>query len=143
MAESSEADEWNIHFFQRADETADRSGAVPSQDFLDSLSINTRARFEAVLNAVAAAPPPNFSGGGYWHAMHGQMSGLYEVRIRADGQNHRLLCLLERRGDGLGGPSIVCLGGFSKRLRTGAHPREYRRIRSYRDEFSKDRCVAS
>ena len=143
MPESSGSDEWHIHFFQRADDTANRPGAVPSQDFLDSLDIKTRARFEAVLNAVAAAPPPSFSGGGYWHAMHGQMSGLYEVRIQADRQNHRLLCLLDRRGDGLGGPSIVCLGGFSKRLRCGAHPREYRRIRSYRDEFSRDRRVTS
>jgi hypothetical protein len=29
----------------------------------------------AVLDAVAAAPPPRFSGGGLWEAMHGDMHG--------------------------------------------------------------------
>jgi hypothetical protein len=29
----------------------------------------------AVLEAVRAAPPPQFSGGGKWKAMHGSMGG--------------------------------------------------------------------
>jgi hypothetical protein len=33
----------------------------------------------AVLTAVAAAPPHRFSGGGYWEAMHGEMTGYCEV----------------------------------------------------------------
>jgi len=30
----------------------------------------------AVLSAVADAPPPAFSGGGKWEAMHDEMAGL-------------------------------------------------------------------
>ena len=40
------------------------------------------AQFAAVLDAVAAAPPPRFSGGGKWEAMHGTMGGWYEIRRR-------------------------------------------------------------
>jgi hypothetical protein len=38
-----------------------------------------RAKMAAVLTAVATAPPHRFSGGGYWEAMHGEMTGYYEV----------------------------------------------------------------
>ncbi len=41
---------------------------------------NVRATIFAVLDAVADAPPPRFSGGGMWEAMHGDMAGFYEVR---------------------------------------------------------------
>jgi hypothetical protein len=37
---------------------------------------------QAVLEAVAAAPPPSFSGGGKWEAMHEDMAGFYEVRVQ-------------------------------------------------------------
>ena len=66
----------------------------------------------AVLDAVANAPPPAFAGGGTWEAMHGDMAGFYEVRVQGGGMNHRLLCLLIRDADDLGGSSIVCLGGL-------------------------------
>jgi len=66
----------------------------------------------AVLRAVAAAPSPKFSGGGYWEAMRDEMAGYYEVR--GDGpqrKRFRLFCLLERHGAevGLGGPAIVII----------------------------------
>ena len=131
---------WRIHFFQRAP-VEDEPGSVPAQEFLDSLPPSERAKIVAILDAVAAAPPPAFSGGGYWHAMHGEMSGFYETRTRASGRNQRLVCVLERPGDDLGGPSIVCLGGFAKRLRSAAHMREYRRMREYRAEFLETRRV--
>lgn len=35
----------------------------------------------AVLEAVRQAPPPRFSGGGKWEAMHGTMGGYYEIRV--------------------------------------------------------------
>ena len=114
-------DPWLIHFFQRhVDDAADR--AVPSIDFLDGLSIKVAAEIHAVLDAVAKAPPPSFSGGGKWEAMHGDMAGFFEVRVQGGGKNHRLFCLLERDADDLGGSSIVCLGGLSKPLRTAASP---------------------
>ncbi|MDE0067996.1 MAG: hypothetical protein OXN44_14135 [Acidimicrobiaceae bacterium] len=125
---------WRIHFFQR-DVSDDPAEAVPARDFLECLPENLRAKFEAVLKAAAAAPPPKFRGGGKWKAMHGDMSGFYQIGIQGKGMNHRLVCLLHRPADDNIEPSIVCLGGFSKRRRSAARPRDYRRMRDYRDEF--------
>lgn len=94
-----------------------------------------------MLGAVAAAPPPSFSGGGKWEAMHDDMAGYFEVRVQGGGMNHRLFCLLERDADDLGGSSIVCIDGFSKPPRTAAHPRDYRRVKRYGAEFQKRRTV--
>jgi hypothetical protein len=99
------------------------------------------AEIHAVLDAVAAAPPPSFSGGGKWEAMHGDMAGYHEVRVQGGGMNHRLFCLLQRDAEDLGGSSIVCLGGLSKPRRAGADPRDYAMIRRFGDEFSKRRTV--
>lgn len=134
------AEPWRIHFFQRhAEDDATRS--VPAVEFLNSLSVGAAAEFQAVLEAVAAAPPPSFSGGGKWEAMHGEMAGVYEIRVQRDGQNHRLFCLLERNADDLGGPSIVVLGGLSKPRRSPASPKDYRTIRKYSSEFAARRTV--
>jgi hypothetical protein len=43
--------------------------------FLDECPGKIDAEFTSVLDAVAAAPPPQFSGGGKWEAMHGTMNG--------------------------------------------------------------------
>src|SRR6266568_7515270 len=105
---------WRIHFFE------EMSGMVPAQDFFDDVCpAPVTTRMLAVLTAVAEAPPPAFSGGGLWEAMHGDLVGLHEVRIRHGQQNYRLFCLLDS-GAGLGGPSIVCLSGLTKPLRSGA-----------------------
>ncbi|HEX7672430.1 MAG TPA: hypothetical protein VF395_22705 [Polyangiaceae bacterium] len=69
---------WRIHPFSRR---VDKN--IPAQEFLDALPTAIAAKIIAVLDAVAGAPPPSFSGGGKWEAMHGEMSGIYEVR--ADG----------------------------------------------------------
>jgi len=135
------ADPWLIHFFQRhgAD---DKARAVPAVEFLDSLPVKTRAEIIAVLEAVAAAPPPAFSGGGKWEAMHDDMAGFYEIRVRgADRRNHRLFCVLERDAADLGGASIVCIDGLSKPVRQAASPQDYRRALRYRDEFRQRRTV--
>jgi hypothetical protein len=133
-------DPWRIHFFQRhVDDDAAR--AVPSIDFLDSLPDKVAAEIHAVLDAVAEAPPPSFSGGGKWEAMHDDMAGFYEVRVQGTGINHRLFCVLERDAGDLGGSSIVCLGGLSKPPRTAANPRDYRAIKRYGAEFQKRRTV--
>jgi Txe/YoeB family toxin of Txe-Axe toxin-antitoxin module len=131
---------WLIHFFQRhAEEDAARS--VPAIEFLNQLPDKLVAEIQAVLEAVAAAPPPAFSGGGKWEAMHADMAGIYEVRVHGSNANHRLYCLLERNGEDLGGSAIICLGGLSKPVRSAANPRDYRRIRRYADEFQKRRTV--
>lgn len=114
---------------------------MPAQDFLDGVPDEAAAEIHAVLDAVAKAPPPSFSGGGKWEAMHGDMAGYYEVRVRFRGQNHRLFCLLERHADDLGGPSIVCLGGLSKPLRTAARSRDYAKVKRYGAEFAQRRTV--
>ncbi|HUB41203.1 MAG TPA: hypothetical protein VMA72_20360 [Streptosporangiaceae bacterium] len=131
---------WLIHFFQRhADD--DPARATPAIEFLDTLPDKVAAEIQAVLEAVAAAPPPAFSGGGKWEAMHDDMAGMYEVRVQGAGANHRLFCLLERNADDLGGPAIVCLDGLTKPVRSPASSRDYRRIRQYADEFRKRRTV--
>lgn len=131
---------WLIHFFQRHIDD-DPARPVPTIDFLDGLSDKVAAEIQAVLEAVAAAPPPSFSGGGKWEAMHDDMAGCYEVRVQGGGANHRLFCLLERNAEDLGGPSIVCIDGLSKPVRSAASPRDYRRVRQYADEFRKRRTV--
>lgn len=131
---------WQIHFFRRA-RRDDAHQAVPAMEYLDGLPPRCAAEIQAVLDAVAAAPPPAFSGGGKWEAMHGAMAGMYEVRVHCDGMNHRLFCFLERDADDLGGPSIVCLGGLSKRPREAARDRDYRQIKRFADEFVRSRRV--
>lgn len=131
---------WRIHFFQRHVDD-DPSRSIPAIEFLDSLSAGAAAEFQAVLEAVAAAPLPSFSGGGKWEVMHGEMADFYEVRVQRDGQNHRLFCLLERNADDLGGPSIIVLGGLSKPKRSQAVSRDYRAIRKYASEFASRRTV--
>ena len=131
---------WNIHFFQRH-ESDDRDRAVPTIDFLDSLPAKVAAEIHAVLDAVAAAPPPSFSGGGKWEAMHDDMAGFYEIRVQGGGMNHRLFCVLKRDSEDLGGSSIVCIDGLSKAPRTAAQAKDYRRVKRYGAEFEKRRTV--
>jgi hypothetical protein len=131
---------WNIHFFQR-DESDDPARPVPAIDFLDSIPAKVAAEIHAVLDAVAAAPPPSFSGGGKWEAMHGDMAGFFEVRVQGGGMNHRLFCVLERDAEDLQGSSIVCIDGLSKPPRSPASPRDYRRVKQYGVEFQKRRTV--
>ncbi len=131
---------WNIHFFQR-DRRDDRERSVPALVFLDRLPDKVRAEALAVLIAVAAAPPPAFSGGGKWEAMHGEMAGLYEIRVQGGGMNHRLFCVLERDAHDLGGSSIVAIDGLSKPKRSAAAAKDYRRALQHRVEFELRRTV--
>ncbi|MEW5813744.1 MAG: hypothetical protein AB1925_30345 [Actinomycetota bacterium] len=132
---------WLIHFFRR-DAREDKARSVPAIAFLDQVPAKVRAEMQAVLEAVAEAPPPAFSGGGKWEVMHGDMAGFYEVRVRgADRRNHRLFCILQREADDLGGSSIVVIDGLSKPVRQAAKPRDYRRAQQHRAEFQKRRTV--
>ncbi len=84
-------------------------------DFLDSIPVGVAATIQAVLEAVAAAPPPAFSGGGMWKAMQHEMAGYFEVRVMGPGKRlYRLFCLLERDAPGLDGPSVVAIAGLAK-----------------------------
>lgn len=137
---------WGVEFFKRhkADDPAE---SVPGREFLDQIPDRVAARIVAVLEAVAEAPPPSYSGGGYWEAMHGDMAGFYEVRV--DGQpnrtHYRLFCLLERDGKavGLDGPSVVVIAGRKKPFRTTLSRQDYSEVKSLGDEFRarRPRCV--
>lgn len=131
---------WRIHFFQRH-KADDPTTSVPAITFLDQIPKKVAAEIHAVLDAVASAPPPSFSGGGKWEVMHGDMAGYYEVRVQHGATNYRLFCVLERDAADLGGSSIVCLGGLSKPRRAAAHPRDYRTVRRFGGEFAKRRTV--
>ncbi len=129
---------WRVHFFKRhpAD---DPDEAAPGADFIDDAPTKVSGTMYAVLSAVAEAPPPAFSGGGKWEAMHGSMTGYFEVRV--DGprkqRHYRLFCLLERDGQthGLGGPSLVAITGMSKPVATVFSENDYAKVRELGDEY--------
>jgi len=113
---------------------------VPARRFIDASPESVQAKFFAVVKAVADAPPPAFSGGGYWEAMHGEMAGWYEVRIDGpDRRHYRLFCLLERDGAalGLGGPSIVLICGKEKPFRTVLSKQDYGEVKALGDEYRR------
>lgn len=125
---------WAVVYFKTPD------GKVPALDFLDGCPGKIDAEFTAVLDAVAAAPPPRFSGGGKWEAMHDAMRGWYEVRLTGPGREQfRLFCLLEnatpaelaRRG--LQRPAIAVITGMRKPWRTTFSERDYERVRELGD----------
>jgi len=121
---------WDIVFY------ATTEGSVPGADFLDSCPPKVRGTILAVLDAVAAAPPPAFSGGGKWEAMHGNMGGYYEIRVTGPGREQfRLFCLLENADTptlavrGLRGPVIAVIAGMRKKSGTIFSERDYATVR--------------
>jgi hypothetical protein len=106
---------WGVVYYRTAD------GTVPAEEFLDACPSKVEAQLLAVLEAVRAAPPPAFSGGGKWEAMHGSMGGHYEIRATGPGRRHyRLYCVLDNgtpeqlRERGLPGPAIAVITGLVK-----------------------------
>jgi Txe/YoeB family toxin of Txe-Axe toxin-antitoxin module len=132
---------WYIHFFQRHEDD-DPDQSAPARDFLDTCPSAVAAKLLAVVKAVAEAPPPAFSGGGKWEAMHGTMHGYYEVR--ADGpkrRHYRLFCMLDRDGAtvGMDGPSLVLLTGKDKAFQTVLSAADYAEVRRLGQEFMSRR----
>jgi len=127
---------WHIEYYKHHEDS------VPAAKFLDGCPRKIDAQFNAVLDAVAAAPPPKFSGGGKWEAMHGDMGGYYEIRLTGPGREQfRLFCVLENatpselRRRGLNGPSIIVINGMRKPHRTIFTDRDYRKhVRALGDE---------
>jgi hypothetical protein len=121
-------------------------GSVPVDDFLDGCPTNVEAKLLAVLEVVRAAPPPAFSGGGKWEAMHGSMGGCYEVRTTGPGREHfRLFCRLENGTQeelaqlGFDRPHIVVINGMRKRNARLFSDAEYRkRVRDLGDAYVAD-----
>src|SRR6266511_4121667 len=100
---SKHPEPWGIEFFKRHIKD-DPDEVIPGRVFLESCPKKVQVQIEAVLTAVADAPPPAFSGGGFWEVMHGEMAGYYEIRVDgpkrprdkgASPRHYRLFCVLE------------------------------------------------
>lgn len=128
---------WGVVYYRVPD------GSIPAAAFLDSCPTKVEATILAVLEAVRQAPPPQFSGGGKWEAMHGAMGGYYEIRVVGPGRTHyRLFCMLDNGSKeelaerGFDQPQIVVLNGMSKPHRTEFSDREYRKhVRDLGDDY--------
>jgi hypothetical protein len=128
-----------IVFFQRHRQD-DPACTVPGRVFLDACPLTIQARMIRVLEAVRDAPPPSFSGGGYWEIMHDDMAGYHEVRVDGPDRTHyRLFCLLEPDDakKQLGGPTIAVIEGGVKAFRTTFSKQEYAAVRRLGDEYLK------
>jgi hypothetical protein len=124
---------WDVRYYRAVDDS------VPAFDFLLACPTAVRATMLAVLDAVAAAPPPRFSGGGLWEAMHGAMHGYYEVRKGGSPNRtqYRPFCLLENPADGselrrrgLSQPAIVVVTGLMKPWMTTLSAADYSAVRA-------------
>jgi Txe/YoeB family toxin of Txe-Axe toxin-antitoxin module len=128
---------WGIVYYETAD------GDVPAEVFLDACPSKVDATFNAVLEAVRAAPPPAFSGGGKWEAMHGAMAGYYEIRLTGPGRKHyRLFCILDNgtaeqlAERGFAGPQIAVINGMVKPNASLFTDREYtKHVRNLGDDY--------
>lgn len=130
--------EWGVAYYKT------RKGKIPAEGFLDGLPTRVEARIDAVLEAVRAAPPPKFSGGGFWEAMHGEMGGYYEIRVRAGNDLHRLFCILDNadakglKERGFSAPQIVVLNGMTKPIGTRFSDADYRKnVRVLGEDYQK------
>jgi hypothetical protein len=93
---------------------------------------------DAVLIAVAAAPPKRYAGGGYWEAMKGDMTGWFEVRVDGPKRHHyRLFCRLdyEAKNTGRDKPLLVVVTGADKPFRTELGAADYAAVRALGDEY--------
>jgi hypothetical protein len=127
-------DAYEVVYYKRHkdDDPAER---VPGREFLARCPTKVRATMAAVAAAVAAAPPRRFSGGGYWEAMHGEMTGYYEIRVDGPRRTHyRLFCRLDTEAVGRG-PLLVILCGDSKGLLTTFSESVYRLVRATGSEY--------
>lgn len=132
----SSDDAHTIVYFQRHPDD-DPQQTAPGREFLRTVCPpGVRAKFNAVLNAVAAAPPKRFAGGGAWEAMHGGMTGWFEVRKDGPKRRHyRLFCLLDYEAQGKDKPLLVIIDGRDKPFRTELSPSDYSAIRALGAEY--------
>lgn len=126
-----------VYFRRHLDD--DPSETVPGRVFLrDVCPPGVRAKFVAVLNAVAEAPPKRFAGGGAWEAMHGDMTGWFEVRKDGPKRHHyRLFCLLDYEAQGVDKPLLVVIDGRDKPFHTELSSADYEAVRALGDEYRR------
>lgn len=130
------AEPWDVLYYRTAD------GEIPVDAFLDACPVKVRARLMAVLDDVAAAPPPSYSGGGRWEVMRDAMAGFYEVRIKGPGRElFRLYCILENGAKdhltarGLPRPAVVATAGLRKPPETAIRAADYARVRAMGNDY--------
>jgi hypothetical protein len=118
------------------------NGTVPAEEFLDGCPVKIEARFSAVLEAIRDAPPPQFSGGDYWEAMHGDMGGYHEIRLTGPGRRqYRLFCILDNGGPkelrerGFEQPQIAVISGMVKDSGEKFSDRDYAKVRKSGSEY--------
>lgn len=138
---------WGVVYYRTAD------GRVPADEFLDRCPDKVEATILAVLEAVRRAPPPAFSGGGKWEAMHGKMGGYYEIRVTGPGRRqYRLFCRLDNGSPaelserGFSEPQIAVITGMVKPSGRVFSDAEYRRhVRTLGDDYvrSSPRRIAT
>ncbi len=92
---------------------------------LENSPANVSIRFFAIVDAVCDQWP-TFSGGGYWEAMHGEMSGYYEIRIRNQTLNYRFFCRSE-------GSLLLIVCCLRKRVGTAFKPGDYAKVKGILD----------
>ncbi len=103
---------------------------------LNGFPTGVRAQARASLAAVAEAPPKRFAGGGYWEAMHGEMTGWFELRIDGPGRTHyRLFCLLDYEAIGVDRPLLVVIDGRVKVFRSTLSAADYEAVRQLGEEY--------
>jgi hypothetical protein len=102
---------------------------------LASLNTSERAKFSAIVEAVATAPPRNFAGGGYWEAMRGDLAGLHEIRFKGkDRWLLRFFCFLEERPLE---PELIVFAAAKKRPGSLLPPSDYAKVRDLADAFTR------
>lgn len=128
-------DEHDIVYFRRH-RVDDPAEMAPGRNFLRTCPPSVRAKFSAILIAVATAPPKRFSGGGYWEAMHGDMTGWFEVRVDGPRRHHyRLYCLLDYDAAERAKPMLVVITGLDKPFRTTLSEADYKDVRELGIEY--------
>jgi hypothetical protein len=119
-----------------------------SQQWRSSTSVRPgwRSTLTAALDDVALGPPVQYRGGGYWEAMHGAMTGWFEVRGTGPGREQfRLFCLLENVDEaemaarGLDRPAIAVITGLRKPFRTTFTDADYAAVRNLGDDHKAQR----
>lgn len=101
---------------------------------LKSFSTGERAKFAAILESVASAPPRSFSGGGYWEAMHGELDGVFEIRFQGrDRWLFRFFCLLLEQSQP---PVLLVFAGTKKRPSSVISRGDYAKVRLLADDLT-------
>lgn len=113
------------------------SNSLPlGEEYLNSCPRGIRGRFLTLLVAISEAPPFRFSGGGFWEAMHGEMTGWFEIRIDSTKSKHyRLFCVLDHEAVNYEERLLVVITERTKKYRTTLEPNEYRKIKKLGVEY--------